>query len=234
MEERICRLLHGCLVNLLSHCSYCWVFYCLMVGTDSSGGQSGSSLNLVTSLPSSLYMSSFDISCYSASILNNIVEWNSIDGLAWIQIVPEDGYRWAEGAWFFLSHFHPCHFLNVSCSLSSISASVSSQSSPSWWGWWGSGSCLGRRNKPCGQGLMAIASTTVKFYCAQSIYHHCNRRAGTAMWYLICKTLHNAVHMVNPYQSLHCLGYRLCVLTRRKLNSKVSTQVSAQRGIGGK
>ena len=44
----------------------------------------------------------------------------------------------------------------------------------------------------------------------------CNRRAGTAMWYLICKTLHNAVHMVNPYQSLHCLGYQtayMCVLT---------------------
>ena len=75
-----------------------------MVGTDSSGGQSGSSLNLVTSLPSSLYMSSFDTSCYSASILNNIVERNSIDGLAWIQIVPEDGYGWAEGAWFFLFH----------------------------------------------------------------------------------------------------------------------------------
>ena len=163
MEDRICWLLHGCLVNLLSHCSYCRVFYRLMVGTDSSGGQSCSSLNLVTSLPSSLYMSSMSLTsvryCF-AFFTKTIVESDSIDGLAWKQIVPEGGYRWTlviDRRNIFISS--SLSFFLASYSPSSISTSVSSESSPSWWGWWGGG---GLRNKTRGQGLMAIARATEK------------------------------------------------------------------------
>ena len=72
-----------------------------MVGTDSSGGQSCSSLNLVTSFPSSLYMSSMSLIsvsyCFAFFTKKIIVESDSIDGLAWKQIVPEGGYGWTYG-----------------------------------------------------------------------------------------------------------------------------------------